>query len=198
MLRVATARPVVEAIVVGTSAGALSALTILLSAFTGQPTLPVIIVVHLAARQPSLLVEVFARKTTWPVREPYHGQAIEPGIWFCPPGYHLLIEADRTFALSVDEPVNYSRPSIDVLFHSAAQVYGKALVGVVLTGASADGADGAVAIVDAGGLVVVQDPASAECSLMPAQAIARAKPQFVGRLDEMAPFLAELTRSTAC
>ena len=196
MLNESTYRPNVEAVVIGASAGALSALSILLPAFTGRPRLPVVIVVHLSARQPSLLVEVFGRKSAWPVREPNHGQPVEPGIWFCPSGYHLLIETDRTFAFSIGEPVNFSRPSIDLLFQSAADAYGAALVGVVLTGASADGAHGAKTIVDAGGLVVVQDPNTAESSLMPAEAIARSRPQLIAPLDEIATFLTNLTRSS--
>ena len=196
MLNTLSYRPMVEAIVIGASAGALNALSVLLPMLTDRPNLPVLIVVHLAPRLPSLLCEVFARKTTWPVREPHHGERIAPGVWFCPPNYHLLVETDRTFAFSIGEPVNFSRPSIDLLFQSAADAYGAALVGIVLTGASADGALGAKAIVDAGGMVVVQDPTSAECSLMPAEAIARARPQLIAPLDEIAALLSKITTSS--
>jgi two-component system chemotaxis response regulator CheB len=125
-----------------------------------------------------------------PVREAYDkARVAEGGIWFAPADYHLLVEADGTLALSVDEPVNYSRPSIDVLFESAAVAYGPGLLAVVLTGASADGAAGAECVRRAGGTVIVQAPESAEIPLMPQAAITRGNPQFIGSLAELTSFI---------
>ncbi|HTB72898.1 MAG TPA: chemotaxis protein CheB, partial [Polyangiaceae bacterium] len=106
---------------------------------------------------------------------------------------HLLVEVSGTFSLSTEGPVNYSRPAIDPLFESAAAAYGRALVGVILTGSSEDGALGAAAVREAGGVVVVEDPASAECPHMPAAAIACARPDAIGDVAE----IAEMLRSAA-
>jgi two-component system chemotaxis response regulator CheB len=136
-----------------------------------------------------LLVELFSSKCALGVAEAEDKRAIDRGtIWFAPPGYHLLIESDRSFSLSLDEPVNYSRPSIDVLFESAAEVYRDKLLALILTGANQDGARGAAAIQRAGGLLGVQDPATAQASMMPAICIERTTPDVVGTLDELAAF----------
>jgi len=123
------------------------------------------------------------------VREPDDKEPVGRGIWFAAPDYHLMIEADRTFAFSIERPVNFSRPSVDVLFESAAAAYGPALVAVVLTGASSDGANGARAVRDAGGVVIVQSPETAEAPVMPRSAIERARPQGVGTVAEIASLL---------
>jgi two-component system chemotaxis response regulator CheB len=173
----------IDAVVVGASAGAIEALGEVLTPLPASTPWPVLVVVHLPANQPSLLPALFGRRCALPVREPLDKDAVTTGIWFAPPDYHLLIESGGTIALSVDEPVNHSRPSVDVLFESAAQVYGEGLVAVVLTGASSDGAKGAKAIRDAGGYVIVQDPATAEASTMPSEAIKRSAPQWVASLE---------------
>lgn len=116
-------------------------------------------------------------------------QPLTPGIWFAPPGYHLLIERELRFSLSIDAPVRWSRPSIDVLFESASDAYGAALHAVVLTGANDDGARGAAAVRRAGGLVLVQDPFTAEAQQMPLAALAAATPQFVGTPAQIARLL---------
>ena len=116
-------------------------------------------------------------------------------VWFAPSNYHLLIERDRTFSLSVDEPVNFSRPSIDVLFESAAECFGDELCAIVLTGANDDGALGASTVRQAGGLVIVQDPRTADSQQMPQAAISRAKPQIVASLPEIADFIYQATRA---
>jgi two-component system chemotaxis response regulator CheB len=117
---------------------------------------------------PSLWVELFAPRCSMRVREAEAFEPIERGtVYFAPADYHLLIEADRRCALSVAPPVHFSRPAIDVLFESAADVYGAALIGVVLTGASSDGALGLLAVHAAGGLALIQDPATAEVATMP-------------------------------
>jgi two-component system, chemotaxis family, protein-glutamate methylesterase/glutaminase len=175
-----------DAVVVGGSAGAVEVLGKLLPALPAASQVPVIVVIHLAARRVSLLPKLFASRCQLPVREPDDKQPIGPGIWFAPPDYHLLIEAGRCFALSIDEPVRFSRPSIDVLFESAAQVYGPGLLGVVLTGANDDGALGACTIRKLGGVLAVQDPQEADAGEMPRAAIRRAAPQIVGTVQELA------------
>jgi two-component system chemotaxis response regulator CheB len=177
------------AVVVGGSAGAVDVLGELLRELPENFAVPVIIVVHLPARRTSLLPSLFAARCALPVHEPHDKQPIEPGIWFAPPDYHLLVEADRTFSLSIDEPVRFSRPSIDVLFESAARAYGDTLLGVVLTGANDDGAAGASAIRKHGGVLAVQSPATAIASDMPRAAIERASPQYVGSVHELATIM---------
>jgi len=185
-----------EALVVGGSAGAVEALNQLLPAVSEAARVPVVVVVHLPPNRPSLLTEVFAVRCAVPVREPEDKQPIAAGcIWFAPPNYHLLLEVDRSFAFSTDLPVNFSRPSIDVLFESAADLFREALCCVVLTGANEDGARGASSVRRRGGLVIVQDPSCAEATQMPIAAIASANPQVVATLPEIAELIGLLTRA---
>jgi two-component system chemotaxis response regulator CheB len=180
----------VEAVVVGASAGGIQALGVLLPALPAETPFPIIIVLHLPPRSPSAIVDVFAKRCAIAVREASSKEEAAPGTaFFAPPDYHLLVESDRTFSLSIDPPDNHSRPSIDALFVSAADAYGPALLGVILTGASSDGAEGAEAICRAGGVVVVQDPSTAEAPTMPSAAIARASRRGVGSLEEIASVL---------
>jgi two-component system chemotaxis response regulator CheB len=182
-----------DAIVIGTSAGGIEALNVILPIFSGDFAIPVVVVIHLPQDRPSLLTELFAPKCRLTVREPDDKQSVSAGIWFAPPGYHLMIDSDRCFALSVDDPVNYSRPSIDVLFQSAADVYERKLLGIVLTGANSDGAAGAKSIAQAGGSVIVQDPDEAEASRMPLAAISAVPTLTVAPLSRIAGMLRELT-----
>ena len=141
-----------EAIVIGGSAGAFEALSALLPGLAVDYPLPILIVVHLPPDRSSLFAELFRARCKIRVREAEDKEPIEPGVaYFAPPDYHLLVEADRRLSLSVEEPVLYSRPSIDVLFESAADAYSGGLIGVVLTGANSDGADGLKAVVEARG-----------------------------------------------
>lgn len=180
----------VDAVVVGASAGAVEALNVLLPALPPTLHTPVVVVVHIPSSRPSLLAELFAPKCRLAVREALDKAPIAPAtIWFAPPGYHLLIERDRHFALSIDEPVHYSRPSIDVLFESAADAYDERLLALVLTGANHDGASGAAIIRAKGGFVGVQDPATAAAPTMPALALERAQPQCVGTVHELVDFV---------
>jgi two-component system chemotaxis response regulator CheB len=183
----------IEAIVVGASAGGLQALAAILPVFPAEFRIPIVIVLHVPQNKRSLLVELFSPKCDLTVREPDDKQEVTPGIWFAPPGYHLMIESNRTFALSVDAPVNYSRPSVDVLFQSAADVYGPALLGVVLTGANSDGARGAKAIAEKGGSILVQDPTEAEADAMPLAAISAVKTITVAPLSRIANLFRDLT-----
>jgi two-component system chemotaxis response regulator CheB len=186
-----------ELVVIGASAGALEALSTILPALPKDYAPAVAIVVHVARGGPSLLAELLARRCALPVREALDKEPVEPGtVFVASPDYHLLVERERSFALSVDGPVNYSRPSIDVLFESAADAYGSTLAGVVLTGASEDGARGLARIRSVGGRAIVQDPATAEVPFMPMRAIASAKPDHVLPLANIGAFLVELAQKS--
>ncbi|MEJ7732755.1 MAG: chemotaxis protein CheB, partial [Polyangiaceae bacterium] len=149
-----------------------------------------VVLVHTPPGRRSLLPDIVGPRCAMRVREAEDKLAVAPGtVWFAPADYHLLIERDRHFALSVDDPVNYSRPSIDVLFESAVDAYGAALMAVVLTGANADGAAGARAVRRAGGFVVAQDPTGAEVAIMPRATIDAAQPQVVAPLPQIAALL---------
>lgn len=163
-----------EAIVIGGSAGAMDALSEILPALPPGFPIPIAIVLHLPPNRTSLLAQVFGARCAVAVREVEDKEPIAPAtIYVAPPNYHLLIERRRTFALSVDDPVNYSRPSIDVLFESAADAYGPRLMGVLLAGANQDGVAGLGRIKAAGGATLVQDPRSATSSEMPGGAVRR-------------------------
>ncbi len=182
-----------EAVVIGASAGAVQALSIVLPALPADYPLPVLIVVHVPPDRRNALAELFQTKCVIRVREAEDKEPIEPGVvYFAPPDYHLLVEAERSLALSTDEPVLHSRPSIDVLFESAADVFGSALVGVILTGANSDGADGLRAVAAAGGVVLVEEPATAFARAMPEAALAACETARVLSLDAIASFLLHL------
>jgi two-component system chemotaxis response regulator CheB len=164
--------PTIDAVVIGGSAGSVTALGEILPGLPADFP-PVLVVVHIPASSPSLLVAVFAPRCSMIMREAESGGAIERGtVYFAPSDYHLLVESDRRCALSIEPPIHFSRPAIDPLFESAAYVYGSRLAGLVLTGASKDGALGLFAIHRAGGIAMVQDPAVAETPAMPLAAIA--------------------------
>jgi len=169
-----------DLVAIGASAGGVEAL---LALFQGlQPPLraPVVIVLHLPPEQDSRLPEVFALRSRLPVQEAQPHAPVEPGhVYFAPPGYHLLVEADLTFSLSCDPPVLYSRPSIDVLFESCAEALGDRVAGMLLTGANEDGARGLARLHAVGGLTAVQDPAEAAHPTMPAAALRLAPADFV-------------------
>lgn len=161
-----------HAVVIGASAGALEALSQILPALPPDSPLSIFIVVHLPPDRNSILPSILATRCALEVKEAEDTEVIRPGtVYVAPPDYHLLVEPERTLSLSSDEPVLYSRPSIDVLFESAADAYGGELIGVVLSGANSDGANGARAVADAGGLVLVQMPDSADAFAMPRAAL---------------------------
>jgi len=174
----------IEAIVIGASAGGVQALLRLLQILPTGFHLPVIAVLHLPKAQESHLAEVFRLHVKMPVSQVQDKQRIAPGqIYFAPPDYHLSVERDRSFSLSCEEPVHYSRPAIDILLSSAADAYGPALAAMLLTGASHDGAEGLAYVKAAGGLTFVQDPAEAESATMPQAAIDRCQPDNVLNLQ---------------
>ncbi|QJR11047.1 Protein-glutamate methylesterase/protein-glutamine glutaminase 2 [Usitatibacter rugosus] len=188
----------VDAIAIGASAGGVEALTALLPALPADLSAAVLVVIHIPRDRPSVLAELFASRCKLAVREAQDKEPIEAGtIYFAPADYHLLVEPQRYVSLSVDEPVCFSRPSIDVLFESAALVYGPRLAGVVLTGANEDGANGLAAIARAGGVTIVQDPAGAKMPLMPASALQRTTAAHVLPLERIGAQLARLGGGTA-
>jgi two-component system chemotaxis response regulator CheB len=135
---------------------------------------------HVPPDRDSRLAELFAQRTALPVREAQDKEPIQPGtVYFAGSGYHLSIEQDRSFSLSCEPPVQFARPAIDILMESAADVYGPALAGILLTGANYDGADGMCRIRERGGLTIVQDPEEAQASTMPEEAIRRCAPHLV-------------------
>lgn len=184
--------PSVRAVVIGASAGAIDALSRILPALPADFSAPILVVVHVPADR-SELQGLFRPKCRIKVKDAEDKEPILPGtVYFAPPDYHLLVEADRTIALSVDDPVLYSRPSIDVLFESAADSYGSGLIGVILTGANEDGAKGLRAIEAAGGVVLVQAPSEAFARAMPEAALALCSKALCLPVDAIATHLASL------
>src|ERR1700749_4111663 len=182
-----------EAVVIGASAGALEALSVLLPALPAGFGLPLIVVVHVPPDKRSMLAELFQAKCRIPVREAEDKEPISRGtVYFAPPDYHLLIEVEKSLSLSSDEPVLFSRPSIDVLFESAADAYGAALIAIILTGANQDGAKGMRAVAEAGGIALVQNPNGAFASAMPEAAIEMCPGARVMSLDAIAAYLQEV------
>ncbi len=177
-------------IVVGGSAGSLEALLALLPELPPTFVIPAVVVMHMSADHPSLLPAILGRACRLPVVEIEDKQPLTAGtIYVAAPGYHVLFERDGTLALSADDVVNYSRPSIDVAFESAADAFGAGVVAVVLSGGNDDGARGAARVSEAGGVVLVQDPASAQHPVMPRAALASARasvrvvqPRELGRM----------------
>jgi two-component system, chemotaxis family, protein-glutamate methylesterase/glutaminase len=188
----------IEAIAIGGSAGALDGLLALLKALPEGFRPSLLIVVHVPPDRPSLLAQVLGDQCRLPVREALDKEPIEPGVaYVAPPDYHLLVESSRQLALSRDEPVAFSRPSIDVMFESAAQAYGSRVLGIVLSGANADGAAGLAAIRKARGRAWVQDPREAQVPTMPAAAIEQAGADLVLGIHDMAQRLAHLRSGRA-
>lgn len=186
-------RPAVpKAIAIGASAGAIHALMRILPALPTGFALPVLVVVHVPPGRKSELAALFAGKCRIAVREGEDKDPAAPGtVTFAPPDYHMMIEAGGGISLSTDDPVFFSRPSIDVLLESAADAYGPGLTGVVLTGANEDGARGLEAVVAAGGTAIVQDPATAYARTMPEAALQRCPQARVLSLDGIVASLIE-------
>lgn len=187
----------VSAVVIGASAGGVEALGYLLAGLPSGFIPALIAVQHLAPTFPSLLPRLFAQRCDLPVAEAEDKMPVEGGhVYIAPPDYHLLVERNSSdsqsvhFAMSIDPPVRFSRPSIDVLFESAAYAYGKRLLGIVLTGANDDGAQGLLAIRAAGGSTWVQEPSTAEASTMPYAAISIVAAATVLTLDQISACLA--------
>lgn len=181
-------------VAVGCSWGGLAALSRVLDHVPEDLDATIVVAQH-RPHAPSNLATVLAAHTPWPVCEADDKEAISTRrVYLAPPGYHLMVEADR-FELSTEGPVRYSRPSVDVLFESVAAAYTDRAVAVVLTGSNDDGADGADKVARRGGLVVVQDPETAERREMPDAVLSRGIPATVARLEEIGPLLARVRSS---
>ena len=182
-----------EAVVVGASAGAVEALSALLPALPADFAAAMLIVVHLPPARKSMLPELFRSKCRLRVTEAEDKEPIQRGrVYFAPPGYHMLVEAGKTLSLASDDPVLFSRPSIDVLFESAADAYASRLAAIILTGASQDGANGLAAVLRAGGQGLILRPKLAYAATLPEAAIARCPEATVLSLAEIASWLQKL------
>lgn len=182
-----------RAIVIGCSAGGLNALETLFAALSPQLQQPIALCCHTGSSTVTLMCELLAQHATLPVVEARERALMQDGtIHVAPSGYHLLVESSHRFSLSVDERVSFARPSIDVLFDSAAEAFRDALIGVVLTGANRDGAEGLRHIRRLGGLAIVQEPSDAEVSAMPAAALELAGADHCLPLAGIAPLLNRL------
>ena len=182
-----------ELVVIGTSWGGLAALQSLLPGVPGDLAAPVVVAQHRSPGSRSrAMVDLVQAHTTLRVCEADDKNPLVPGhVYLAPPDYHLLVQ-QGTLHLSVEERVRHSRPSIDMLFETAADAYGERTVGIVLTGANSDGALGLRAIQEHGGYTIVQDPEQAERSEMPAAALGWIEPDTVALLEEIGPLLGEL------
>jgi two-component system chemotaxis response regulator CheB len=177
-------------VVVGVSKGGLRALEVLLGALPADFPWPVVICQHRAPDRSAPLEELLRRYTRLKVVEAEDKMEIAPGrVYLAPPDYHLLVERDGCLSLSVEAPISWARPSVDVLFESAADAFGAAVIAVILTGANNDGAAGAAAVKARGGMVIVQNPETAESPAMPQAAIAVPIPEIILPLDEIGPYL---------
>lgn len=183
-----------DAIVIGGSAGALEVLMGLLPILPAGLRACVLIVLHVPRNKPSLLVDLFAPRCALPVSEACDGAPLAPGtVVVAPPDYHVLVDTGPRISLSIDAPVHYSRPSIDVLFESAADTFGPHLVGMLLSGANADGARGMAAIERCGGMTMVQAPHSALVPVMPLAALGSvACPSHTAPPDQLAEILVDM------
>lgn len=182
-----------EAVVIGVSAGAVETLSALLPSLPPDYPLPIMIVVHLPPDKNSVMASFLNSKSQVEVKEAEDKEVLQQAtVYFAPPDYHLLVETDKRLSLSSEHPVLYSRPSIDVLFESAADVFGPGLIGVVLSGANSDGSRGLKAVIDAGGMGLVQHPDTAHARNMPQSAIAVCPTARVLTIPEIASLLQEV------
>jgi len=185
-----------EAIVIGVSSGGMSALKYIFSALPAGFSTPIIIVQHINSNSDNEWIKLLNNKSNLTVKEADEKEKIVSGTaYISPSNYHLLIEKDKTFSLSIDERVNFARPSIDVLFESAAEAYKNKLIGIVLTGSNNDGAKGIKCIKELGGLAIIQDPETAESSIMPASAIAAILPDYILSLEKIVLLLVKITQT---
>jgi two-component system chemotaxis response regulator CheB len=182
-----------KAVILGASAGCLGALSQILPALPEDYPFPILVVVHLPADKDSLIGDLLDQKCALHVHEVDDKEPLVPGhVYFAPPNYHMLIEKEEIAALSVEDEVLYSRPSIDVSFQSAADVFRERLTGIILTGANNDGAAGLAAVVAAGGTAIVQNPEEAFADAMPQAALFACPDARVMNLSEITAYLKTL------
>lgn len=183
----------VQVVVLGGSSGSLEVLFKLLPGLKPELAVPIIIVLHRRYSSESSLSELLAFKTNLPLHEVEDKDPILPGhIYLAPANYHLLVEADLSLSLDYSEKVHFSRPSIDVTFETAADVYGSGAAGIILSGANEDGTRGLLAIKNAGGLVIAQNPDTARTALMPQSAINHVAVDHILEIDELTNFINNL------
>ncbi|MBO9698650.1 MAG: chemotaxis protein CheB [Sporocytophaga sp.] len=176
----------IEAIVIGGSWGGIDAVIKILSALPSDFKPTMVIALHRPKNVVNSLEGILKKYSKVPFSEPYDKEEIKLNhVYLAPSNYHLLIEKNKIFSLDVSEPVNYFRPSIDVLFESAAEVYGKFLAGILLTGANKDGGNGMKTIAGKGGFTIVQDPSTAASGIMPSAALRLIKPDFLGSVHSI-------------
>lgn len=181
-----------EAVVMGGSWGGTDAVIDILSNLPASYRTPIVVVLHRQKNVDSALHEIIGKYTSLEVREINEKEPVKGGaVYLAPPNYHVLIEKDKTFSLDVSEDVAYSRPSIDVLFESAALAYGDRLVGILLTGANSDGTEGLRSVVERNGLAIVQNPDEAENRIMPLSALQKVN-AFVMNKKQIQEFLLSL------
>ncbi len=191
----------IRAIVIGASFGGMDATRTILSNLPAGFTVPVIVVLHIGNNSIDTYMSLLNNQSHYRVKEAADKEKIKPGtVYFAPPNYHLLVEDNYTFSLSTDKKVNYSRPSIDVLFETAAWAYKQKLLGVLLTGSNNDGAAGMKTINDYGGTTIVQNPETSYASTMPQSAIDIFRPGFVVDLENIALKIASVCepKSKSC
>lgn len=185
----------VKLIIIGGSAGSLHVILDILTEIRPGYTIPILIILHRNSIFESSLEELFSTRTSLPIKEVEEKEPVMPGaIYVCPADYHVLLEQDHSFSLDYSERVNFSRPSIDVSFRSAADVFGEGLLCCLLSGANADGVEGLEYVKERGGMVIVQDPATAEVPYMPQHAIARVEVDFILPAAELPNFIKQLGR----
>jgi two-component system chemotaxis response regulator CheB len=185
-----------SAIVIGASMGGLNALKKILSKLPGDLAAAAIIVQHQKSGRENLLVYLLAQASHLPVLDAVDKALVRGGnVYVAPANYHLQVEYDRHLSLSIDPHVAYARPSIDVLFESAAEVYRSNLVGVLLTGANHDGTHGLARVIACGGVTIVQDPNEAEARTMPRSAIEAGVAHHILTLEQISDLLIELTNT---
>jgi two-component system chemotaxis response regulator CheB len=189
--------PQFDAVAIGSSAGGVEALHVVVSALPVDFPATVLIVQHMDPRHRSMLAGLLARRCRLPVRQAVSGEPVVVGtVYIAPPDAHLVVRAGH-LALTEGELVNYSRPSIDLLFQSVADAYGDRAIGVVLSGSGADGADGIRAVKGKGGTTIAQDPATAAHAGMPQSARATGCVDFILPLPEIGPALVSLVTPAA-
>lgn len=186
-----------KVVIIGGSAGSLQALLNILPFIESPISFSIVIVVHRKSSDEQTLEDLIALKSNVIVKEVEDKVKLQSGfIYIAPSNYHLLFEKEETLSLDTSEKINYSRPSIDVSFESAAEVYGSELIGILLSGSNSDGTVGMKAIKQLGGTTVAQNPLSAEMSFMPNNAILHASPDFVLKTEEILEFIKEINKET--
>lgn len=183
-----------EAIVIGTSAGGFTALSRLLENIPADYSIPILLVQHRSKDSQDLFEDVLQKRCRIRIKQADEKEKITAGmVYVAPPDYHLLVESDKSFSLSSEALVHFSRPSIDVLFESAATAFRDKLIGIILTGANNDGASGISTIRKVGGMTIAQDPREAQHSMMPQAAIDTMNVQFVWHLPQIREFMERLS-----